>query len=86
MKQQTETKYLVELVLKSSNSNPYKGMLSKNENIFAAIDLAKLCKSFADNGDIEEAINVESGQWVEVIFELIKMLKKSIIDDLSNSI
>ncbi len=82
MKQQTETKYLVELMLKSSNNNPYKGELSKKENISAAIDLAKLCKKFADNGDIEEAMNVESQQWVDVIFELVKMLQETIIAEI----
>ena len=65
-----ETKEIVELMLKSSNHNPYTGMLSKKDNLIAAIDLAKLCKDFADKGHMDEAMNIESHQWVVVISEL----------------
>jgi hypothetical protein len=64
------TKEIVELMLKSSDHNPYTGMLSKKDNLIAAIDLAKLCKSFADTGQTDEAMNIESSQWVEVIGRL----------------
>ena len=37
-----ETKEIVELMLKSSDHNPYTGMLSEKDNLIAAIDLAKL--------------------------------------------
>ena len=63
-------KEIVELMLKSSDHNPYTGMLSKKDNLIAAIDLAKLCKDFADKGQMDEAMNIESEQWVAVISEL----------------
>jgi mitochondrial fission protein ELM1 len=65
-----ETKEIVELMLKSSDHNPYTGMLSKKDNLIAAIDLAKLCKDFADNGQTDEAMGIPSEQWDEVIDEL----------------
>ena len=45
-------------------------MLSKKDNLIAAIDLAKLCKDFADKGQADEAMNIPSEQWDEVIDEL----------------
>jgi hypothetical protein len=57
---------LVNLMMRSSDNNPYSGKLSKRENILAAIELAKLCKNFADTGQTDEAMNIESSQWVEV--------------------
>jgi mitochondrial fission protein ELM1 len=61
---------IVKLMLKSSNGNPYTGLLSKKDNLIAAIDLAKLCKEFADKGQTDEAMNIPSEQWEEVIDEL----------------
>lgn len=68
------TKELVELMLKSSNSNPYTGALSKKDNLIAAIDLAKLCKDFADKGQMDEAMNIPSEQWEKVITTLNKKI------------
>jgi len=68
-----ETKEIVALMLKSSDHNPYTGMLSKKDNLIAAIDLAKLCKEFADDGRTDEAMNIDSKQWVVVISELEAM-------------
>ena len=65
-----ETKEIVELMLKSSDHNPYTGQLSKKDNLIAAIELAKLFKDFADNGQTDEAMNIPSEQWVVVISEL----------------
>lgn len=65
-----ETKEIVELMLKSSDHNPYTGMLSRKDNLIAAIDLTKLCKDFADKGQTDEAMNIGSDQWVVVISEL----------------
>jgi len=65
-----KTKQIVKLILKSSNHNPYTGMLSKKDNLIAAIDLAKLCKDFADKGQTDEAMDIDSEQWKEVIAEL----------------
>ena len=62
--------------MRSSDSNPYTGKLSEKENLFAAIDLAKLCKTFADNGQMDEAMNIESSQWAEVIASLGASLVK----------
>jgi hypothetical protein len=61
---------LVNLMMRSSDNNPYSGKLSKNDNVLAAIELAKLCKNFADTGQTDEAMNIESSQWVEVIEKL----------------
>ena len=58
------------LLLRSSDYNPYSGKLSKKENVLAAIELAKLCKDFADKGQTDEAMNIESSQWVGVIDRL----------------
>jgi len=69
-----ETKEIVELMLKSSDHNPYTGMLSKKDNLIAAIDLAKLCKDFADKGQTDEAMNILSEEWAVVISELEGML------------
>lgn len=68
-----ETKDIVKLMLKSSEHNPYSGLLSEKDNILAAIDLAKLCKDFADRGHNDEAMDIGSEQWVEVISELEMM-------------
>ena len=57
-------------MMRSSDHNPYTGKLSKRENILGAIELAKLCKNFADTGQTDEAMNIESSQWVEVIGRL----------------
>lgn len=65
-----ETKEIVELMLKSSLDNPYIGILSKKDNLIAAIQLAKLCKDFADKGQTDKAMNILSEQWINVIFEL----------------
>ena len=61
---------IVKLMLKSSNGNPYTGLLSKKDNLAAASNLAKLCKEFADKGQTDEAMNIPSEQWEEVIDEL----------------
>ena len=66
---------IIDLMLKSSDHNPYTGMLSKKDNLIAAIDLAKLCKDFADKGQTDEAMNISSEQWEEVINELQFHLK-----------
>lgn len=64
------TRKLVNLMMKSSDHNPYTGKLSESDNVLAAIALANLCKEFADTGQMEEAMNIESSQWVEVISKL----------------
>ena len=56
--------------MRSSDNNPYSGKLSKKDNVLAAIELAKVCKNFADTGRTDEAMNIESSQWVEVIGKL----------------
>ena len=56
--------------MRSSDNNPYTGKLSKKDNVLAAIELAKLCKNFADTGQTDEAMNIESRQWIEVIGKL----------------
>jgi len=63
----------VNLMLKSSNHNPYTGMLSKKDNFIAAIELAKLCKDFADKGQADEAMNLDSNHWQQTIDKLQSM-------------
>lgn len=65
-----ETKEIVKLILKSSNCNPYTGMLSKKDNLIAAIDLARLFKDFADKGHMDEAMNITSEEWDLVLNDL----------------
>ena len=60
----------VDLMLKSSDFNPYTGRLSKKDNVLAAIELAKLCKQFAEDGQMDEAMNHDVDYWQKVINEL----------------
>ena len=64
------TRKLVNLVICSSDTNPYTGKLSKRDNILCAIELAQLLKDFADKGHTDEAMNIQSDQWNEVICKL----------------
>ena len=57
-------------MIRSSDTNPYSGKLSKKDNILAAIEVAKLAKDFADKGQTAEAMDVPSSQWIEVIAKL----------------
>lgn len=61
---------IVNLMMRSSDTNPYSGKLSKKDNVLAAIELAKLAKDFADKGQTDEAMDIESSQWIEVIGKL----------------
>jgi hypothetical protein len=61
---------LVNLMMRSSDNNPYSGKLTKEQNVMASIALANLFKEFADTGQMDEAMNIESSQWVEVIGKL----------------
>jgi len=61
---------LVNLMMRSSDTNPYSGKLSKKDNVLAAIEVAKLAKDFADKGDTAEAMDIESVQWIQVIGKL----------------
>ena len=64
------TRKLVNLMIRSSDKTPHRGKLSKRDNVFAAVELAKLFKNFADKGQNDEAMNVPSSQWIEVISKL----------------
>ena len=57
-------------MMRSSDTNPYSGKLSKKDNVLAAIEHAKLAKDFADKGQTDEAMDIESSQWIEVIGKL----------------
>lgn len=57
-------------MIKSSDDNPYGGKLSEKDNVLGAIELAKKFKEFANEGYTDEAMNIESNQWVEVINKL----------------
>ena len=60
--------------MRSSDTDPYSGKLSKKDNILAAIETAKLAKKFADDGYTDEAIDVPSSQWAEVVEKLEQKL------------
>ncbi len=62
-------------MIKSSDHHPYNGLLSKKANIMGAIGLAELCKNFADIGQTDESMNIDSNQWVEVI-SILKTLSE----------
>ena len=64
------TRKLVNLIMRSSDTNPYSGKLSKKDNVLAAIEVAKLAKDFADKEQTAEAMDVSISQWVEVIGKL----------------
>lgn len=65
-----EIKDTVKLMLNSSDHNPYSGKISREENYLAAIELAELCKKFSENGQEDEAMNLDTNHWTEVINEL----------------
>lgn len=71
---ENQVKDMTKLMLKSSGNNPYKGKLSREEKILSSIQLAKLCKSFADDGQMNEAMNVSSEVWDGVIKELKNLI------------
>ena len=64
------TRKLVNLMMRTTDTHPYGGKLSKKDNVLTAIALAKLVKEFADKGQTAEAMDVPSSQWVEVIAKL----------------
>ena len=66
----TKVEDTVKLMLNSTDYNPYSGNLSKKNNTIAAIDLANLCLDFANKGQTDEAMNLDSDHWREVIKEL----------------
>ena len=60
----------VKLMMDSSNHHPYFGPLTHATNAIAAIELAQLCKKFAENGQTDEAMNLDAEHWQEVINRL----------------
>jgi len=76
-KKDMTTKKLVNLMMRSSDTNPYSGKLSKKDNVLAAIEVAKLAKGFADKGQTAEALDIPSSQWIEVIGKLETKLKQN---------
>lgn len=70
------TRKLTNLMMRSCDYNPYSGKLSEKQNINAAIDLAKLLKDFAEKGYTDEAMNVDSNQWQDVIYKLQQKKQK----------
>lgn len=66
----TKVKDTVKLMISSSDFNPYSGKLSKKDNIIESINLAELCLDFANKGHTDEAMNLDSDHWKEVIKEL----------------
>jgi len=58
------------LMMNSSNSHPYKGKLSKEDNVLAAIELAELVLQFSENGQSDEAMDLSPDHMKTVITEL----------------
>ena len=65
------------LMLKSSDTHPRYGKLGEKDNIEAAIALAELCLEFAENGQMDEAMNLGAEHWKEVI-ERLKQKREAI--------
>lgn len=66
----------INLLIKSSTDNPYKGKLAKEDKILGAIVLAKLCKRFAVSGQSDNAMNLDAGHWEKVIKRLKEKSKE----------
>lgn len=66
-------KKMIKLMLSSTNECPYRGKLEKHTNVVEAINLSELCKEFADDGYLDEAMGEPSEVWVKVINELEKI-------------
>jgi len=60
----------VNLMLRSSDTNPYSGKLSTNQHYIAAIELAELCLKFAEDGQTDEAMDLDVPHWNAVISKL----------------
>jgi hypothetical protein len=60
----------VNLMMRSSDHNPYSGKLSKEDNKIAAIQLAELCLDFAEKGHSDEAMDLDANHWEQVITKL----------------
>jgi len=74
------TRKLVNLMIKSSEYNPYSGKLTEKNNLLAAIELSNKFKEFADNGESDEAMNIRSEQWVEVKNKLKDKLNRLLFE------
>ena len=57
-------------MMRSSDTNPYIDELSIKDNLLAAIELAKLSKSFAEKAQTDKRTGIKSSQWIEVITKL----------------
>jgi hypothetical protein len=68
-----------EFMIKSSDRSQYHGLLSKKANIMGAIGLAELYKNFADTGQTDEAMNIDSNQWVDVISILNRLSEDCLV-------
>ena len=67
---------IINLMLKSSDTNPYTGKLSKEDNYKAAIELSELCLDFAQKGCNDEAMNIPVNDWELVISKLKQKLNE----------
>ena len=60
----------VNLVMRCSSVCPYRGKLSDEVALAEAVELAKLCLDFAEKGMTDEAMDLDSEHWKEVIVKL----------------
>jgi len=79
-------KKMMKSLLESSKYNPYIGKLSREDNLICAIQIAKLLKDFADNGNTDESMNISSEQYSLVISELESTLSDIKMDEVLGKI
>lgn len=73
----------VDLMMKSSDYNPYTGPLNYRENLIAAINLADLVRDFSLKGMSNEAMGLSVDHMNDVISVLQEKLK-NITDESKN--
>ena len=56
----------VKLLMDLTDSNPYKGKLSEEDNLFHALELVDLLIRFAKDGQSDEAMHKSHEHWQKV--------------------
>lgn len=60
----------VKLMISSSDTNPYTGKLSHDNNVLAAIELAELVLDFSEKGMSDEAMDLSPDHMKGVVSKL----------------
>lgn len=66
---------LLKLLLTSSNSCPYNGLIRGRLNIISAHELALLFRDFALRGHEDEAMHIDVDKWDGIIYDLKLMMR-----------